>query len=283
MKLLVLLVVLALRRMDIDWPDWLVSRDRFRQALAPLDARLTPLTDSVLLQWLAQVLAPAVLVGLLLGWVSGWLFGLVGLLLSGLLLLWLIGAESEFRHLDEMLMRGRMDDPEHLAEAAEEHFGVGSSPDDQGYFPALLRRITRQDLLHLFATIFWLITLGYGVAMLYVLNRHWLDSDNTGRREFAALLHTALIWLPARLLVLCMALAGNFGRVADSVAGEVWQLDDGLNLLDDALAGALDVTALEDPENLQKGMDQLEALQSLLLRCLAIWLILAAAWLVIIG
>lgn len=283
MKLLLLLVVLALRRLDIGWPAWLLDRQKARHLLAPVENQLNRLTESVLLHWLLAVLLPAVLVALLLGWLSGFLWGLPALFVAVLLLLWLLGPESEFRHLDEMLVRGRMGDDQQLAEIATEQFQAIGTPADEGYFPALKKRITRQDLTNLFATIFWLIVLGYGAALLYVLNRQWLSDENTGRREFAGLLHTALIWIPARLLVLCMALAGNFSRVAEAVAGEVWQLDDGQSLVDDALAGAMDLPALDDPENLQAGVDQLEKLQSLLLRCLAIWLILSAAWIVITG
>ena len=311
MKLVVLLVVLALRRLDMAWPQAFLGRERFARLLAPWRARVDdmglPPTLAPVVRWLLLVLVPVIVVAVLMCLLHNVLWGLPGFIAGGVLLLWLLGAESEFRQQEDLLARGRMNDPAEFAEAAERHFGVDDNdqvapdhlevesmpadPAEPGYFTRLYRRILRQDALQLFATVFWLIVLGYWAALLYVLNLTRVRDENVHGSEQesepspARLLHMALFWMPSRLLVLCLALAGNFGRVADAVSGRVWRLDDGEALLGAALDGALDKPAPEasTTDQFQAGVDRLEELQGVLLRCLAIWLILAAAWVVITG
>lgn len=300
MKLVVLLVVLALRRLDFAWPGAFLRRERFSEALAPLRDRIEGVGLPAVLRWAALVLVPVAVVALLLCLLHSVLWGLPGFIAGGVLLLWLLGAESEFRQQESLLERGRMNDPEAFSEAAERHFGMRGDVDDAGdaeqpdYFTRLYRRIVRQDARQLFATVFWLIALGYWAALLYVLNLTLVREESLREEALdetapepspARLMHTALFWLPSRLLVLCLALAGNFGRVADAVSGRVWKLDDGEALLDDALEGALEKPdpAAQAQDRLQAGVDRLEELQGVLLRCLAIWLILAAIWIVITG
>ncbi|MCH8543321.1 MAG: hypothetical protein LAT61_07115 [Alcanivorax sp.] len=317
MKLVVLLVVLALRRLDMAWPQAFLGRERFAQMLAPWRARVDdmglPPALAPIVRWLLLVLVPVIVVALLMCLLHNVLWGLPGFIAGGVLLLWLLGAESEFRQQEDLLARGRMNDPDEFAETAERHFGVDegeygqeheqeheyeayqepvlAGPAQPGYFARLYRRILRQDALQLFATVFWLIALGYWAALLYVLNLTLVRDENTHGSEAesepspARLLHMALFWMPSRLLVLCLALAGNFGRVADAVSGRVWRLDDGEALLGKALEGALDKPAPDasTQDQFQAGVDRLEELQGVLLRCLAIWLILAAVWIVTTG
>ena len=60
------------------------------------------------------------------------------------------------------------------------------------------------------------------------------------------------------------------------------QLEDNRQVLEDAAIAALDLGQEPDPDDLQAGIDMLEALQSLLLRCLVLWLAMAAAWTILI-
>lgn len=282
MKFLVLLLVLALRRLDFTWPQWMLDRHRVSQLLDRWRDKVDPLGLAGVVRWLVLVALPVLVVALVLGLLHDILWGLPGFIAGGVLLLWLLGGESEFRHVDDLLVRSRMNDPERLAEGAEAHFGMAGTPEDPGYFGALLRRVLQQDARQLFATIFWLLTLGYWAALLYVLNLAMLRNDDEDRQGPAWMMHTALFWMPARLLVLCLALAGHFGRVADAVRGRILQLDNSEALLNDAAAAALDIPALDSVEA-EQGPNQLEALQGMLLRCLAIWLILGALWTVLAG
>src|SRR5690606_21792317 len=133
MKLLVLLVVLGLRRLDVMWPAWLAGggqMERLQQAISKLLADSSP----DLLAWTVRVALPSLLVAIVMLVLQDWLWGLAGWVVGGVLLLALLGPESEFRHLDDMLVRGRMNDPDTLGDLASEHFGAQGKPGDSGYF-----------------------------------------------------------------------------------------------------------------------------------------------------
>ena len=83
MKLLVILLVLALRRRDGGWPLWLTREERHQRFLD----RLSP-GGGALAWWLAVAL-PTLLVALLFSWLCGLAGALLTLLLGGVLLLWL--------------------------------------------------------------------------------------------------------------------------------------------------------------------------------------------------
>lgn len=278
MKLLILLVVLGLRRVELAWPAWLTNPARFALMLLPLGDLAEKLRLTGVFRWAVMVALPAVVIGWLIAWLHCLLWGLAGWVAGGLLLLWLLGPSSESRQVDDLLVRGRMNDVDGVAETAA-LFDVDAAPGDAGFHAWLRRNILHREAGHLFATIFWLITLGYWAALLYVLNYFLVragDRDE-GCREAAVVLHTALLWIPGRLLVLCMGLAGNWQRVSEAIGGRFWQLDETLPLLEDVMAAALEQDDTP-PTDLQAGMDRLEDQQGLLLRCLALWLLLAALW-----
>lgn len=281
MKLLVLLVVLGLRRLDVVWPAWLAGggqMERLQQAISKLLADSSP----DLLAWTVRVALPSLLVAIVMLVLHGWLWGLAGWIVGGVLLLALLGPESEFRHLDDMLVRGRMNDPDTLGDLASEHFGAQGKPGDSGYFADLMMRILHRDSGHLFATVFFLMVLGYWAAFFYLANRWLMNCPSMPGQRAAATVDAAMFWLPSRLLILVMALAGDFRRVMDAVDGRMLQLEDNHQVLEDATIAALDLGEAPDQDDLPAGVDMLEALQSLLLRCLALWLILAAIWIMLV-
>lgn len=281
MKLLVLLVVLGLRRLDVVWPAWLAGggqMERLQQAIGRLLADSSP----DLLAWTVRVALPSLLVAIVMLVLHGWLWGLPGWIAGGVLLLALLGPESEFRLLDDMLVRGRMNDPDTLGNLASEHFGAQGKPGDSGYFADLMMRILHRDSGHLFATVFFLMALGYWAAFFYLANRWLMSRSSVPGQRAAATVDAAMFWLPSRLLILVMALAGDFRRVMDAVDGRMLQLEDNHQVLEDATIAALDLGEAPDPDDLPAGVDMLEALQSLLLRCLALWLILAAIWIMLV-
>jgi len=280
MKLLVLLVVLGLRRLEFNWPAALRENDRVGRVQERLASWLPSGLPEIAL-WGLRVALPAIVVGWLLCVLHGWFWGLAGWIAGGLLLLWLLGPESEFRHLDDMLVRGRMNDPDALGALGAQHFGASGRPGDSGYFAELLIRIVHRDSGLLFATVFFLMALGYWAALLYLFNR-WLARSEQPGAEFAKVVDAAMFWLPSRLLIVVMALVGDFRRVMDATDGRMLQLEDNWSVLEDATIAALDLGADPDPDDLQAGVDMLEALQSLLLRCLAMWLIISAIWVMLI-
>lgn len=284
MKLIVLLVVLALRRLDIAWLDVFLASDRLDQALRPIREKIVEKSLSPLAEWSVLVLLPVLVIAAAMALLSAWLWGIPAFFAGVLLLLWLLGGRSEFRDTEDLLIRARMNDATSLAILATERVGMDpqKAPSDSGYFPDLLRTILTRDVRHLFATLFWFMVFGYWAAAFYALNLNWLRSREEGG-DTAQMFQTVLLWIPARIMLLCMALAGNFGKVSDAVAHRLWRVDDSEDLLEEALPGALDLPALEDAADLSAGADQLEKLQGLLLRCMALWLILASLWSVLAG
>jgi len=278
MKLIVLLVVLALRRVEIAWPMFLREPNALRQSLLAL----APRGGSDGIAWLLVVLVPALVVGLLMVWLHDFLWGLPGWIAGGVLLLWMLGTDSEFRQLDELVVRARMNDEDEFAALAEQQFDMQGAPGDDNYLQRLCERISGHEAGGLFATLFFLVTLGYGAAFLYVLNRWLAHSDHPGN-QWARVCDTAFYWIPSRLLVLALALGGDFRRVMDAVDERLWRLDDSHDLFADALLAALDADNDEVEQDLSSAVVLLEDLQSLLLRVLAIWLIFAALWVLLVG
>jgi len=279
MKLLVLLLVLGLRRLDYAWPQWLRTPARFAYLLAPLRALAARLRLPGVLRWLVMVVLPAAVLGALIAWLHCWLAGVPGWIAGGVVLLWLLGPDSESRRVDDLLVRGRMHDDSGLADAARD-FGVTADPGEADFFSRLYRQIINREASGLFAITFWLIVLGYWAALLYALNYFLLrvGDDDDRVTATARVLHTALFWPPSRLLLVCMALAGDWRRVTQAVATRAWSLSEDEHLLEDGLNAAVQGADPGQAPALDKAMDELEQRQGLLLRCLALWLLLAAAW-----
>ena len=277
MKLIVVLVVLALRRLDISWPAWLHQGDDRGKALSGWVPAGLP--DG--LAWVLKVLVPALVVGVALQFIGHYLAGVLAWLLGGLLLLWLLGTDSEFRQLDELIVRGRMKDADQFASLAHAHFGTEGVPGDTGYFSRLCHDISHREAVRLFSILFYLVTLGYGAALLYMLNL-WLANRDEEGCEWARICEAAFHWLPARLLILALALGGDFRRVMEAVDGRWWSWEDSGEIFVDALAAALESDE-DEPSDLSGGVALLEDLQALLWRVLAIWLILAAIWVLLVA
>lgn len=282
MKLLILLLVLGLRRLDYAWPEWLRAPARFARLLVPLGDLAGVLRLSGPFRWLVVVLLPAAVAGALIAWLHCVLGGVPGWIVGGALLLWLLGPDSENRRVDDLLVRGRMQDSAGVSEAATD-FGVSGDPGEAGFFGRLYSRILNREAQGLFAISFWLIVLGYWAALLYTLNYFLMrvEDEDDALVDTARTVHAALFWPPARLLVACMALAGDWRRVSNTLSGRVWTLEDDDRLLDDAMNAAVGVEEASEPEAMDQAMDRLESRQGLLLRCLAIWLLLSAAWVLI--
>ena len=166
MKFLVLILVLGLRRLDTSWPLWISNPQRHQGWLQQWSNRLG---QGQRVWWLA-VLLPAVLIAALTCWLDGFWGQLLVLALGIALMLWLVGGQSEFRHVDELLVRGRMNDPEGFAALATDEFDVTGTPGDPDYQSALTERILAREQ-GLFVAIFWLVLLGFGAAFLVVPGR----------------------------------------------------------------------------------------------------------------
>lgn len=278
MRLIVLLVVLVLRRMDVSWPAWMQHRHGERIFASPL----LSFSSTESLSWLMRVLLPGIVAACIFYALSHLLWGVPVLFVGGLLVIWLLGADSEFSSLDELIVRSRLNDGEALEEAAREHFDYAESTKEAGYFVGLCRAIGRREAGHLFAGIFYLITLGYAALLVYMFNR-WLAARADSGSSWARTCDHAFMWLPSRLLVITLALAADFRRVMSAVDGRLWQQQEGDDVVLDALSAAIDLSEEDEQADILEGVEILEELQSLLLRVLAIWLMFSAGWVLLLG
>ncbi len=282
MKFIVLIVVMGLRRMDAGWSPLLAGEERHQRWLQRCGSRVGQ-PNRV---WWVAVLLPAVLIAWGACWLSGFWGQLLVLGLGTLLLLWLLGSHSEFRHVDELLVRGRMNDPDGFAALATDEFSVNCVPGDPAYHQQLSEQILAREE-RLFVAIFWLVLLGFGAAFLVVLNHAWLQRQRRHCSESETLGWQQALddWLslPARqLLIVSMSLAGDFTAVMERMRGAWWQLQPTPSLIVSVANVAQEENHDASPGTLHTAMDHLEGLQGLLLRCVAIWLIMAALWIMLL-
>lgn len=216
---------------------------------------------------LLAILLPA---GLLLLVLEPLFYGALLVPLHVLILLWSFGRGDLTRSLQAFRASWLRGDAEAASLEAERDLGVQA-----GDAPALLRQVQGyllwQSYQGFFAVIFCYVLLGPLGALAYRLLALLAEQHEIGSLRAPALrLRHLLDWLPSRLLVLSLALAGNF-----VLAGRVlWP-----RLLDmQAVACRLVVeggrAAAELGEPLpagRAGVASLDALQQLLLRAGLVW------------
>ena len=273
MTFLMLILVLGLRRLESSWPHWMMDRQRHQAWLQRVASRF----GNGGLLWCLGIGVPAVALALLECWLQGvwgqWLW----LLLGGVVLLWLLGGHSEFRQVDELLIRGRMSDPDGFAALAEDEFGVAGDPCDPAVQQALAEEVLGREL-RLFVAIFWLVILGLPAALVVVLNGAWAQRAERDNTHWAARLDHWLTWPAQRLLIFSMAVVGDFAAVLDCMRGHWLSLQGAEKHVAMAAQVAMDVPEQEEGTPFYRIIAPLESLQGLLLRCMAVWLILAAIW-----
>lgn len=246
-----------------------------RRVLLPCWQRLGDAASR--LHWLLAVLLPSLLMAALFYVLGELLWGLLAWGAGALLLLWLWGAESEFRQLEELLALGRMQDREGLEAMAQDSFQVSPGAN---FFARLQSSFFLRDARVLFASIFWLILLGYWAVFLYLLNRCYLHVFKASDDSLAAGLDRIMFYPVARLLVLCLALASDYQQVMAAVKGRLLALPSN-ELLQLAVAGVLARSGETSADVLAQQMDRLEVLHATMLRTLALWLVLAAVWIML--
>jgi AmpE protein len=272
MKFLVLLVVLALRRLELNWPEWLLAEGRVGQVLSCWWQRLS--TTNRGWHWVLAVLLPALLLGWIFYWLEQPLLGLLAWLAGGLLLLWLWGGHSEFRQVEDLLACGRRGEWTRFEEMADEQFQVKRGEE---FLDRLEQAFLLRDAKVLFASIFWLVLLGYWAVFLYLANQVYLVHYSEDVNPVAERLQQIMLYPVARLLAVCMALTSDFKSVMSAVGD---QLVSGSNeeLLGLAACGALAHCREKEKGDETNRVERLAVLHAVMLRSLALWLVIAALW-----
>lgn len=271
MNLFILLVVLAVRRVDIGWSQSWIAEDRIQRGIAPLIAWAKGKQKGAAIIWLVAVLMPV----LLWAWLRSWVVPGVGYVLDVALLLWLLGAESEFRYLSGLIQRVRMRDAEQLETQARQHFALEQSANEEGYLDRLVHCVLVKSAEGTFALLFWFFLAGTWGSLLYGLNialAKSLEGENLAQQ-----LHKLLVWLPDRLLLVAMAFAGSFRGAVEAGVRHWWQLN-GSALFEAAIPDSLDLPRNMPSDFYDIAKVKLIALEGLLNRCLALWLIVGVLW-----
>lgn len=278
------------RRLPIDnwfveWQNWLFvhacrlpERMRDWYGTLPLIAILVPLLPLALVLWLAD----------------GLLFGLLTLGIHVIVLLYCFTRVNQQALMEQYLEFWRVGDYEaaylHVNQYAPEAFSR-SLEDYAVMHRQFVAYIQETAFRHLFAVLFWYVLLGpigalaYWLVLALIRNARLLADPDACRLAGNALV--LLEWLPARLLAMSYALAGDFVAAFRSLRehgrGSMAETDN-LVLLTDCAAAAVGNAndASGDTDASVRAVSGLEALRDLLLRSQVVWVIaLALAILVV--
>ncbi len=271
MSFLVLLLVLLLEK-HTHWRSGVQRDDLFLRGLSRVEA-LPALAGKPQLQLLLVLGVPLLLLGLLLWSLAPLAYGWLLLPVHLLLVLWSLGRGDTRQMLEPFRASWQRGDVEAAYLDAQRDLGVQAEDgvtllaQVQGF---LLWRVHQG----FFAVIFWYALLGPLPALAYrllaLLAEH--AGDSALRRQ-AQELQAALDWLPARLLALSLALAGNFVSAYRVLRAQLFaRRASAAQLVADAGRAAADTPVGN------AGVETLDELWSLLQRATLIWYCAIALW-----
>lgn len=274
MNFLVLLLILLLEKTS-GWRARLQRDDLFLRALGRIES--DPRLAGRPLRQLLVLGAPLLLVGLLLWILAPLAYGWLLLPLHVAVLLWSLGRGDPQRSLAPFRASWQRGDAEAAYLDARRDLGVQAEDP-----PTLLRQVQGfllwQAYQGFFAVVFWYALLGPLLALAYRLLA--LLAEHAGDavlRSHAVRLRQALDWLPARLLALSLALAGNFVTANRVLWPRLFDLQaSAAQLVVDAGRAAADTRAGRG------GVETLDELWSLLLRAGLIWYSALALWILLL-
>ncbi|MNQ42375.1 regulatory protein AmpE [compost metagenome] len=274
MNFLVLLLILLLEKTS-GWRARLQRDDLFLRALGRIES--DPRLAGRPLRQLLVLGAPLLLVGLLLWILAPLAYGWLLLPLHVAVLLWSLGRGDPQRSLAPFRASWQRGDAEAAYLDARRDLGVQAEDP-----PTLLRQVQGfllwQAYQGFFAVVFWYALLGPLLALAYRLLA--LLAEHAGDavlRSHAVRLRQALDWLPARLLALSLALAGNFVTANRVLWPRLFDLQaSAAQLVVDTGRAAADTRAGRG------GVETLDELWSLLLRAGLIWYSALALWILLL-
>ena len=226
------------------------------------------------------ILAPVALLVLLLHVLEPVAYGLLALPVHLLVLIYSLGRGDVKAALGPFRDAWRRGDEQAALHVAERDLGLAA--DDA---PGLIKRVQGhllwQAYQSFFAVIFWYFLLGPGAALAYRLLALTIEhSRQPALQALAGQLRHALDWLPVRVMTVSFALVGNFVAVTRVMLHELldWHVSAG-HLVAKVGRVADDIAEEEDR---QRGLERLDSLWELLLRCAVLWYACFALWTVLI-
>ncbi len=280
LSLLIILLVIGIsaaapeltRLRDYDW---------FRRWVGSLNSRLEL---NVLwthgLGLLITVGMPSLLVLLVYRGLGGAIFGLIGLLLSAMVLYYTWGPQDLDADVTDL---ATATDPE-LRQRALSALGASTAADE----PAdRVELVFHQALKRWFGVLFWFALFGPAAAVAFRLIQLLADSDSLSKQlpelqaQAARRMYEALAWIPAQLMTWALALAGDFNAVSKAWREHQASHGQGLMHLDLGFLTATAVACIEYhdvdevPDALPREQIAEQALQ-LVWRVLVVWLTVLA-------
>ncbi|PYC22158.1 regulatory signaling modulator protein AmpE [Pseudomonas mosselii] len=226
------------------------------------------------------VLAPVVLLVLLLHVLEPVAYGLLALPVHLLVLVYSLGRGDVKAALGPFRDAWRRGDEQAALHVAERDLGLAAD-DAQNLIKRVQGHLLWQAYQSFFAVIFWYFLLGPGAALTYRLLALTMDnSRQPALQTLAGQLRHAMDWLPVRVMTVSFALVGNFVAVTRVMLHELldWHVSAG-HLVAKVGRVADDIPEEEDR---QRGLERLDSLWELLLRCAVLWYACFALWTVLV-
>lgn len=226
------------------------------------------------------VLAPVALLVLLLHVLEPVAYGLLALPVHLLVLVYSLGRGDVKAALGPFRDAWRRGDDQAALHVAERDLGLAAD-DPQRLIKQVQGHLLWQAYQSFFAVIFWYFLLGPSAALAYRLLALTIDhSRQPALQTLAGQLRHAMDWLPVRVMTVSFALVGNFVAVTRVMLHELldWHVSAG-HLVAKVGRVADDIPEEEDR---QRGLERLDSLWELLLRCAVLWYACFALWTVLV-
>ncbi|QXH55898.1 regulatory signaling modulator protein AmpE [Pseudomonas maumuensis] len=226
------------------------------------------------------ILAPVALLVLLLHVLEPVAYGLLALPVHLLVLVYSLGRGDVKAALGPFRDAWRRGDEQAALHVAERDLGLAAD-DAQSLIKRVQGHLLWQAYQSFFAVIFWYFLLGPAAALAYRLLALTMDnSRQPALQTLAGQLRHAMDWLPVRVMTVSFALVGNFVAVTRVMLHELldWHVSAG-HLVAKVGRVADDIPEEEDR---QRGLERLDSLWELLLRCAVLWYACFALWTVLV-
>ncbi|WP_248918721.1 regulatory signaling modulator protein AmpE [Pseudomonas entomophila] len=226
------------------------------------------------------ILLPVAVLALLLHVLEPVAYGLLALPVHLLVLVYSLGRGDVKAALGPFRDAWRRGDEQAALHVAERDLGLAAD-DARGLIKRVQGHLLWQAYQSFFAVIFWYFLLGPGAALAYRLLALTADhSRQPALQTLAWQLRHALDWLPVRVIAVSFALVGNFVAVTRVMLHELldWHIS-AVHLVAKVGRVADDIPEEEDR---QRGLERLDSLWELLLRCAVLWYACFALWTVLV-
>lgn len=285
MNLMIIVICLIAERFLLDHQHrrrlhWLDGYSRWLSQ-QKLPERMTQGIMGILL----LLLPPLLIVGIVQQLFADALFGIPGVLLAGLILLYAFGPDDLDSQTDSYTRAVENGDEDLQREIARQIVGDEPPTSEPALSQSVSEGVLYQANLRIFAVLFWFLLLGPLGALLYRIATRLplLESSNRDIDFYlnAKQLIVILDWLPARVTAICYAIAGSF---EDALYG--WRSyqerrhdefsDSNSGTLICTGSGAMRLTTLLDEgnEELHDYSHLPQAAMALVWRSLVVWLII---------